>query len=322
MIWYWTGVVNLNWGNPANWNSADDGSGYSPVAAPWTTSATAGDTLRLSSTAADNPAIDGINIGDPLGVWTITGTCYIGGLYIGNSSPANVYSGNFNGNATVLTNGVISGGTWTDNSFSNGSVITGGNFTGDVTNGGNIYGGTFNTMYNVGVVNYATCTGQISNAGYNSFIYNGLFTGGLWIGVASYVFGGTFTSYITFADYGSATISGGVFTANNINNTTYISGGLFTGTGFINSYLIVGGTFTGDGFNNYVGSYIANATISGAGFSSDGQVLGCLFTGRAINMTVVNGVVTLSGPTQNQYFLNCVFQKAVPQLDVMGGGLL
>lgn len=78
--WYFSGAVDLAWGNVSNWNSQPDFSGSAPTSVPWTDATTADDdlvfdgekTYVLVTDSSYNP----INIGSPTGEFEITGTCY------------------------------------------------------------------------------------------------------------------------------------------------------------------------------------------------------------------------------------------------------
>ena len=145
---------------------------------------------------------------------------------------------------------------------------------------------------------------------------------------------GTGTCDISGLTNAGGTINGGTFTgANFANNYGYIDGGTFTGANFANNGygFIYGGTFSGAGFTN--SGFIYSGTFTGSGFTNSGNIYGGTFTGanfattyggfRGGTFTGAAASYTQTGNTilaQTPYGVNV--QLTLPQLDILGGGLL
>jgi hypothetical protein len=175
-------------------------------------------------------------------------------------------------------------GTCDINGVYNSGIINGGTFTGNLSNWNDIYDGTF--------------TGHVYN--YSSEIYGGTFTGD--VSNSGYIYGGTFTGSQFWNNGFSAFIYGGTFTGSEfINNEGFINDGTFTGSvynngGDYNNSHIYGGTFTGSVYNGYndISGYsgiINGGTFTGSDSSNSGIINGGTFTGSGFtnNMGLING---------------------------------
>ena len=297
------------WNDVTNWFT-DAACTTQAANVPWV----AGDSTYLgydltrssdSVTAEDSIYINA-NIGDGL---TITGTCDIGAA----------------GAGLLTNNGGISifGGTWSGGFFSNAGTIGGGTFSGNsFSNSGIIISGTFS-----GTAFYNTNT-----------IYSGTFSGDDFSNSSgAYIFGGTFSGYITNQSGGY--IYGGTFSGDSSNSNGTIYGGIFTGNGFYNYYVINNGVFSGDNFVNQSGGEIRGGIFTGNGFSDTGTIFGGFWLESGFldidifdytnggPYPTITGQIRIEGVVTNPYPLDLSPQQGFMTLkikgqDVLGGGLL
>jgi hypothetical protein len=117
------------WDNVLNWNSANDGTGTNPLEIPWSgeNGSTSASDLQ-ASTSFPFPEI-GVQINASKGSG-ITGTCSLPFVYMFNVGGEEIF---------------VQSGTWSEGfGLTAGTAITGGTFTGEITNeNGKLLGGTF-----------------------------------------------------------------------------------------------------------------------------------------------------------------------------------
>ena len=231
--WYFKPTVsgrttNSDWSSTGNWWSSSDGTGTHPAAAPWTTSATAGDSLSLANSV--NPTsyaqVD-VDLGSSTGAFTITAQCNVIlniKIVDFNNRARTIYSGTYN---NIIKNVQGSGVWW---------MIRGGTFNGAISdwglnaNSSTIYAGTFNNS--VSKFSYIT-GGNFANA---------------TVSTVGNITGGTHPSNYTG-------IWAGFYYINGALGTGYYNGGYYVlgvfstldvyGNGFYNNLLYIGGVNTG-----------------------------------------------------------------------------
>lgn len=222
-----------------------------------------------------------------------------GGVYLTNSATMHANGGQitgctadqggaaYNDGGTIQADTNAKGTTFSGAVYNNGT-ISGGSFTGDVTNRevATFSGGTFNDT--------VTSEGSIENGTFNGdvILNNGGVAGGIFNGTvhnkASYVADGTFNGD-AINDF---MLAGGTYKGKVTNNGTIGINGTFYGP-VINSKDINGGTFLGDVTNN------TNGQINGGTFldtvSNNGKINGGTFSGAITGTgTIVPVAVKLS----------------------------
>ncbi len=244
------------------------------------------------------------------------------------------YGTTFSG--AVYNYGTISGGVFTgDVTNQETATISGGTFTGAVTNNAGITY-DFQSQTNIlsqGKITGGTFRGTVTNNG--ASIENGTFTGDLVnkkaldqngntlkdshgelaLGLIS---GGTFEG--TVSNEQSCTISGGTFNGDVTNDQGGgITGGIFNNGVVTNHEYIANGIFNGDVINNGV---LADGTYKGKVTNNVTIGIDGTFYGPVINNKVINGSTFLSDVTNNEngVISNGTFQGTVTNNGQINGG--
>lgn len=211
----------------------------------------------------------------------------------------------------IYNNGTISGGSFTgDVTNQKTATISGGTFTGAVTNeAGFWYDSRGDTYLRQGKITGGTFQSTVTNNG--ACIENGTFTGDLVNKTAldqngntledndgkralGLISGGTFEG--TVSNEQSCTISGGTFNGDVTNNQSGgITGGIFNGV-VTNHEYIANGIFNGDVINNGV---LADGTYKGKVTNNVTIGINGTFYGPVINSKNINGGTFLGDVTNN-----------------------
>lgn len=306
------------WSTLANWNTAADGSGYSPIdpltETPWVTGYFNYDLIDASSdTGITIPA----NF-SAAGSWRI--------------AELNPVIGATNINYIINSNAI-------ENTYGSATQISfqGTNFT----NNGYIYVGSFNIngFVNNGIIDYQNITINFDQSNYTGFWEGQIWQDGSWLaedtGVLYYTnasgdgLWSTLSNWNTAADgsgiapeaipwdggyfgYDLLDASGGQGVTIDLNidssstcniphilNYSYGGvGGTMTGDYFTNETLIGYGTFTGNYFTN--NSEITGGTFSGASFTNNGAIYSTGGSGESAGTYNINGFVN-NGTIEYQY---------------------
>lgn len=297
---YFTGLGDgSSWESLGNWNTALDGSGDSPTNIPWTDDGDGG-AWYSDYDLGEGGYVATVNTGtiiDPN--HAVTGEFTLGLVNYGTISGGNFPShpdaylyNNFNNNGTInggvfgpyFNNiGTIDDGEFPGDNVNNGTsyggagIINGGTFSGNsFTNYNSSYidGGTFSgaslTNNSGAIINGGTFSASVANQAQESYIAGGTFTGS--VGNSGYISGGEFSGSVT----NDNSIGGGLFSGS-VGNNYSISGGTFSGS--ITNYGSVSGIiFSGNGFSNALGAQVFDSDLTdGSGFSH--AALGNLYFG-------------------------------------------
>ena len=212
--------------------------------------------------------------------------------------------------------GTISGGVFTgDVTNQKTATISGGTFTGAVTNEASFgYDSRGDTYLCQGKITGGTFEGAVTNNG--AVIENGTFTGTVInkkalgqngntlegndkkpaLGLIS---GGTFEG--TVSNEQSCTISGGTFN-DTVTSEGYIENGTFNGDVILNNGGVAGGVFN-DGTVNNKASYVADGTFNGD-VINDFMLAGGTYKGKVTNNGTIGINGTFYGPVINSKDIN------------------
>lgn len=229
----------------------------------------------------------------------------------------------------VYNNGTISGGSFTgDVTNREVATISGGTFTGAVTNeAGFGYDSHADTYLRQGKITGGTFQGTVTNNG--AVIENGTFTGDLVNKTAldrngntlkdshgelalGLISGGTFERPVT--NDPSCTISGGTFN-DTVTSEGYIENGTFNGDVILNNGGVTGGVFNGTVHNK--ASYVADGTFN-RDVINDSLLAGGTYHGTVTNNARINGG-TFSGAITGTGTIVPVAVKLSVSFDPNGG---
>ena len=279
-----------------------------------------------------------------------------GGVYLTNSATMHVNGGQitgctadqggaaYNAGSTIQADADAKGTSFSGAVYNNGT-ISGGSFTGDVTNRevATISGGTFtgavtneagfgydshaDTYLRQGKITGGTFQGTVTNNG--AVIENGTFTGDLVNKTAldrngntlkdshgelalGLISGGTFERPVT--NDPSCTISGGTF-SDTVTSEGYIENGTFNGDVILNNGGVTGGVFNGTVHNK--ASYVADGTFN-RDVINDSLLAGGTYHGTVTNNARINGG-TFSGAITGTGTIVPVAVKLSVSFDPNGG---
>lgn len=241
------------------------------------------------------------------------GTAYNAGGTI--QADADAKGTSFSG--AVYNNGTISGGVFTGNVTNlETATISGGTFTGAVTNeaGLNYDLDSYSNLLCQGKITGGTFEGAVTNNG--AVIENGTFTGDLVNKTAldqngntledndgkralGLISGGTFERPVT--NDPSCTISGGTFN-DTVTSEGSIENGTFNGDVILNNGGVAGGVFN-DGTVNNKASYVADGTFNGD-VINDFMLAGGTYKGKVTNNGTIGINGTFYGPVINSKDIN------------------
>ena len=326
--WYFkitTGSAYNSFIDVNNWWSNANGTGTHPVAYPWSTSATIGDSLYFATGYSTVPRFaNTYNVLGPKALGeggVVTGTCYTGVVIFSIEIPASgedppeyppteINSGIFSGAVTLGEyadyNCFINGGTF-NNSIPGNIYVLGGTFNYAVTLNTSIRG---SPVFNAAV----TCNGQIQGGTFNGPVTS--------VSVDD-------SSNVSTAVFNNTLTTTGLLNTSSTFSQTVNCGGIIYGTGIFNSTVyskgIVGGTF--NSIVNNSTSTVTGGTFNGSFTQTSGNITGGTFNGT---YTRVSGNVT--GGTFNNGILNQFYRNGFPPpiafggynskaLDVLGTGL-
>ena len=224
----------------------------------------------------------------------------------------------------IYNNGTISGGSFTgDVTNREVATISGGTFTGAVTNeAGFGYDSHADTYLRQGKITGGTFQGTVTNNG--AVIENGTFTGDLVNKTAldrngntlkdshgelalGLISGGTFERPVT--NDPSCTISGGTFN-DTVTSEGYLENGTFNGDVILNNGGVAGGIFNGTVHNK--ASYVADGTFNGDAIN-DFMLAGGTYHGTVTNNTngQINGGTFLDTVSNNGKINGGTFSGAI-----------
>ena len=304
-----------------------DGSAWSPggqaTSVPWTQDDAYKDyDLSISANPGGWPTVTGVSIGG--GGWSITGVCDISGsdYYLGDCVSflsANIYDGTFTGCAYFAQSNVY-GGTFlgyvlNDYYWYQDSYITGGTFNGPVDTNSRIQGGTFN--------------------GTVQFLYppacatDGIFNGTVYFFSTANIYGGTYTGTVYCYTQG---LEGGTYTGTQILGEGIVPhapfSGLFAGLFWVPApdaemwsadILLTG--WDSESSTYYVAGVATTLDSSGTGIFNNRIYASGTPIGIPYQTTTADSFV-VSGNTIFLTFSGVTLSAVVPQLDILGAGLL
>lgn len=317
--WYFkitTGSADNSFIDVNNWWSNQNGTGSHPVAYPWSTSATIGDSLYFATGYSTVPRFANSSYGYTIGAGgVVTGTCYTGVVIFSLVTPPQGEDPEYY-NPTFINSGIFSGAVTLGEYADYNSTINGGTFNNSIP--ANIYvaGGTFNVavslntsiagspVFNAAVTGTAqiqsgTFNGSVScnSVGDSSNVSTAVFNNTLSVSYNIYT-SSTFSQTVNCGSAISGTgifngavyckgINGGTFNSIVNNSTSTVTGGTFNGSFTQTSGNITGGTFNSS-FTQTAGN-VSGGTFNGTYTRVTGNVTGGTFNNGIINQFYRNG---------------------------------